>query len=99
MARNPGADSPDVKSWVKTQEAILDVEDMIAMLRERLSKDPGNPALSAEDERYSKIYEKLAAETREIEKTIAADQLDELKSERDSEMQRRRLVGQRLGNK
>jgi len=98
MARDPKADSPSVKSWVETQEAIMDVEDAIEKLRERMSEDSGNPALSVEDESYLKVLDKLRADTREIEKTIAADQLGALKSERDAERERRRLVGQRRGS-
>jgi hypothetical protein len=98
MARDPRADSPSVKAWVKTQEAIMNVEDAIEELRGRMSEDPGNPALSAEDERYLKAWEKLTTDAREIERTIAADQLDEIKSERDSERERRRLIKQRGNN-
>jgi hypothetical protein len=83
MARNPKADPPAVKAWVRTQEAIMDLEDAIEDLRKRMIRSPGHPALSAEDQRYFKVLEKLTMEVRDIEKEIAADQLDELKSERD----------------
>jgi hypothetical protein len=64
MAKKRNVDPPAVKGWVKTQEAIMDLEDAIEDLRKRMSDSPENSALSAEDRRYFGVLEKLTKEAR-----------------------------------
>ena len=83
MAKGRRSDPPAVKAWVKTQEALMELEDAIAEVARLAAREPANAVLRARADSYWKLFEKLTIEVRKIEQQITARTLDELKSERD----------------
>ncbi len=77
-------DSPAVKAWVETQEAILKIEEHAKKLRKFMKENKTaamNPARQASLNATSKKIISLSKDIEAIEKEISSSMLDQLKIE------------------